>query len=100
MTRSYAFSKKDDNHDELTAIYLSLGCSCEDTSSVGAGFPDAIVGCAGITDMVEFKAEEGKLEPSQQTFYERWRGSEVWIIRSQADVIAHTNHMRKRARMR
>jgi hypothetical protein len=98
MTRSYAFSRKDANHDELAAVYLSLGCSCEDASALGSGFPDAVVGCAGVTDLVEFKTEDGKLEPAQETFVARWRGSYVWLVRSQADVIAHVNHMRKRAK--
>lgn len=96
--RSYAFSRKDGNHEALAAVYHSLGCSCVDTSAQGGGFPDAMVGCAGITDPVEFKTEEGKLEPAQIAFDERWRGSAIWIIRSQADVVAHVNHMRMRAR--
>lgn len=100
MTRSYAFSRKDANHNDLANVYVSLGCSCEDTSSMGGGFPDAIVGCAGITDFVEFKSEEGKLEPAQETFHAKWRGSAIWIVRSQADVVAHTVDMRRRARAR
>jgi len=100
MTRSYAFSRKDANHEALAAVYVSLGCSCIDTSAEGAGVPDAVIGCAGITDWVEFKSEDGKLEPAQETFHSCWRGSAIWIIRSQADVIAHTVDMRKRARRR
>lgn len=100
MTRSYAFSRKDANHDTLAAVYRSLGCSCVDLYAEGGGVPDAAIGCAGITDFVEFKAEDGKLNPAQETFHASWRGSAIWIIRSQADVIAHTVDMRKRARRR
>lgn len=98
MTRSYAFSRKDANHDELTQAYRELGSSCEDTSSLGAGFPDAVVGTAGITDLVEFKTEQGTLEPAQGTFMQKWRGSLVWVIRTRADVLFHVQSMRKRAR--
>lgn len=98
MTRSYAFSRKDSNHEELTKVYLSLGCSCEDTSALGNGFPDALVGCAGVTDLVEFKTEDGTLEPAQVTFHARNRGSQIWIVRNQADCVAHVNNMRTRAR--
>jgi hypothetical protein len=100
MTRSYAFSRKDANHDELAGVYVSMGCSCEDTSSLGVGFPDAIVGCAGVTDLVEFKSESGGLEPAQVTFHARWRGSKIWIVRSQAEVIAHVTDMRARVSKR
>lgn len=98
MTRSYAFSRKDTNHQELAAVYWSLGCSCVDISAMGGGVPDAFVGCAGITDLVEFKTALGALEPAQVTFGSRWRGSVIWVVRSQADVIAHVTHMRKRAK--
>jgi hypothetical protein len=96
--RSYAFSRKDGNHTTLADVYLELGCSVSDTSALGAGFPDAVVGCAGITDVVEFKMPEGSLEPSQKTFIDKWRGSKVWVIQDRDSVIAHVGHMRKRAR--
>lgn len=99
MTRSYAFSRKDANHDELAAMYHQMGCSCIDTSSQGNGVPDAVIGCAGITDWVEFKSETGELEPAQVTFERNWNGSPIWLIRKQTDVITHVQSMRKRARL-
>lgn len=98
MTRSYAFSRKDANHDALAAVYVELGCSCEDTSTLGEGFPDAVVGCAGVTDLVEFKSDGGAIKPAQVTFDARWRGSKVLIIRSRDEVIYHVQSMRHRAR--
>ena len=100
MTRSYAFSRKDANHDELAAVYVELGCSCEDSSALGAGFPDAVVGAAGVTDFVEFKSPGGQLEPAQETFMARWRGSPVWVIRKRDDVLQHVSSMRTRARFK
>ena len=98
MTRSYAFSRKDANHDELAAAYIEQGCSCIDTSAHGGGFPDAVVGCAGVTDLVEFKSEGGTLEPAQETFDARWRGSPVWLVRTREEVEYHVRSMRARAR--
>lgn len=98
MTRSYAFSRKDANHDTLAAVYLQYGCSCVDSSAMGGGFPDALVGCAGVTDLVEFKSEGGTVTPAQVTFDATWRGSPVWLIRSANDVDLHVQSMRKRAR--
>lgn len=98
MTRSYAFSRKDANHDALTGIYQQMGCSVVDISSQGGGIPDAVVGAAGVTDFVEFKTPDGEVEPAQETFYKTWRGSPVWIIRTQNDVELHVSSMRKRAR--
>jgi hypothetical protein len=95
---SYAFSRKDGNHNALAARYLELGCSCKDTSAIGGGFPDAIVGAAGITDFVEFKTAEGILEPAQVTFHRDWRGSKIWIVRTADEVLEHVMHMRRRAR--
>ena len=100
MTRSYAFSRKDANHDALAAVYRELGCSCEDTSALGGGFPDAVVGAAGVTDLVEFKVEGGRVEPAQETFMARWRGSPVWVIRKRDDVIQHVQSLRTRARFK
>lgn len=98
MTRSYAFSRKDANHDALAAVYIELGCSCADTSALGGGFPDAVVGAAGVTDLVEFKTQGGTIEPAQVTFDAKWRGSPCWVIRTRDDVVFHVQNMRARAR--
>lgn len=100
MTRSHAFSRKDGNHNALCDVYVELGCSVADTSALGAGFPDAVIGAAGITDLVEFKTATGQLELSQETFIAKWRGSRVWVIADRDSVITHVADMRKRARKR
>lgn len=99
MTVSRAFSRKDANHDELAAVYVELGCTCWDTSALGGGFPDAVVGAAGITDLVEFKTIGGDLEPSQRTFIAKWRGSSLYVIRTRDEVVFHVQNMRARARL-
>lgn len=91
-----AFSRMDDNHTHLTEMYEALHCSVVDTHELGFGFPDAVVGCGGLTALVEFKSTDGTLTPAQTRFVREWRGSKVQIIRSTDDVIAHVTQMRAR----
>jgi hypothetical protein len=97
-TRAMKHGRRDGNHQTIVALYRALGCSWADTADLGLGLPDGFVGCAGITDPVECKSENGKLEPMQETFMATWRGSRPWIVRGDADVIEHVSDMRRRAR--
>jgi len=92
------YGKPDSNHHDVIGWYEDLGCKVCDTKDVGLGFPDLVVGAAGITDVVEVKSDEGKLRPSQELFVAAWRGSAVRIVRTREDVIEHVMHMRSRAR--
>lgn len=92
------YGKADANHADVKGWYRELGCTVADTKDAGLGVPDLFCGCAGITDPVEVKTEDGKLLPSQQTFILAWRGSTTRIVRTQDDVIAHVHDMRRRAR--
>jgi hypothetical protein len=68
------------------------------THTLGHGFPDAVVALGGVVDLVEIKTPTGALTEKQATFIKHWRGwSEVWIIRTAADVLAHVADMRRRA---
>lgn len=82
----------------MVKCYRDLGCYVADTANLGLGLPDLFVGCAGVTDPVEVKSDNGTLTPLQQVFVRDWRGSNVRVVSSQADVIAHVAEMRKRAR--
>jgi len=92
------YGKPDANHGEVKGWYVELGCSVADTKDAGLGVPDLFVGCAGVTDPVEVKTEDGGLEKSQETFIATWRGSRVWVSRTHDDVVAHVHDMRRRAR--
>lgn len=91
------YGRRDANHKDLIADYRALGCSVADTADLGKGVPDCFVGCAGVTDPVEFKADRGKLRDAQREFSADWRGSKIWVIKKRDDVIAHVNDMRNRA---
>jgi hypothetical protein len=92
------YGKPDANHGDVKGWYEQLGCAVADTKDAGLGVPDLFIGCAGITDPVEVKTEDGKLLPSQQTFIAAWRGSAARIVRTFDDVCDHVKDMRRRAR--
>lgn len=96
MRNAARLGERDANHSELSAVYEQCYCSVKDTSMVGGGFPDAVIGCAGRTELVEFKTADGTLTPPQQTFTRDWRGSSVRIVRTREDVIEHVQCIRER----
>lgn len=83
-------ARTDANHADIVATFRSLFCSVSDTSAVGSGFPDLVVGCAGRNHLVEVKdgdksPSRRRLTPDQQEFHRSWVGS-VNIVESVADV--------------
>jgi hypothetical protein len=92
------YGKTDANHSQVKEWYRSLGCSVADTKDAAMGVPDLFVGAVGLTDPVEVKVEGGSLTPQQETFIAGWRGSKVWIVTTQEDVIKHVTDMRRRLR--
>lgn len=62
MTR-YA-ARVDANHRELVMLLRELGAYVIDTSHVGSGFPDCVVGWRGKWTLVEFK--DGAKSPSRR----------------------------------
>lgn len=99
MRNPAAQGRPDANHADVRIWYEQLFCSFVDTHEVGGGFGDAVIGCAGLTDIIEIKTEDGKVLPSQETFHKTWRGSKILVIRDQQDVIEHVQYMRaKQAR--
>jgi hypothetical protein len=96
MRNPAAQGRCDANQAELTAVYESLFCSVVDTHILGGGMGDALIGCAGVTDIVEFKLPDGTYTPAQLTFRKSWRGSKILTIRTREDVIAHVTKIRSR----
>lgn len=79
--------RTDANHAAVIHTLEALYCSVVDTSALGGGFPDLVVGLAGTTVLVEVKAENGTLQPNQQRFHDDWRGRKPVIVRTQQDCI-------------
>jgi Holliday junction resolvase len=79
-----AYAKKvDANHSIIVKTLRQLGCSVFDTSKVGRGFPDLVVGKNNKTVLVEVKADEkAKWTVGQKLFMLNWNGSAVARIDS------------------
>ena len=89
------YGRTDTNHTEVIGWFLELGCTVQDTSQVGLGFPDIVVGLVGRTVLVEIKTEDGDLLPSQKTFNAKWRGEQPVLVRTQQDCIDLVTRIRR-----
>ena len=92
--------RKDGNHNEIVGALITLGCSVRDTSAVGNGFPDAVVGFMGMNFLVEIKnpkTQYGKtgLSKLQQEFADEWRGGPVVILWTQDQAAAWVKERRR-----
>lgn len=68
----------DTNHALVVKTLRDLGCSVFDTSAVGRGFPDIVVGKNQKTVLVEIKKDsKAKFTQAQQVFMLNWQGSTV-----------------------
>ena len=81
-------AKTDANQSEIVAALRSIGASVHDTSSVGRGFPDLVVGFRGRNWIIECKdgakvPSARKLTPEQVEFKAGWRGH--WAVAISAD---------------
>lgn len=85
-TRKYG-AKKDANHNEIVSAFEELGASVIDTSAMGGGFPDLIIGCCGVTVLVEIKnlktsyGRQG-LNKNQAKWKEQWTGGAYAVVSS------------------
>lgn len=89
--RKYA-ARTDANHKQIVKAFRDMGFSVVDTSRVGNGFPDLIVGIHGRNGLVEVKDGEKspsnrKLTDDQERFFDQWRGQSS-IIESVDEAIA------------
>jgi hypothetical protein len=69
--------RKDQNHNALVGTLERIGCSVFDTSQVGGGFPDLVVGRNGRTMLIELKKElwtPKDVRASQYFFANGWKG--------------------------
>jgi len=87
-------ARTDENHAEVAKAFAALGYSVQDTSKVGGGFPDLVVGRYGVTWLVEIKADGGKLRPGQIKFFNDWRGTPPILIRNIADVLEFSDRQK------
>ena len=74
--------RKDANHNAIEDHLERLGWSVFDTSGLGYGFPDLLVGKPGFCAVVEIKdgskpPSDRKLTPAEEQFKRNWTGPYV-----------------------
>lgn len=93
-------ANRDRNHRELQTAFEQLGCSVVDMAGAGIpGWPDAVIGVAGRTHLVEFKNPETRygragLNGNQTAFSQEWRGGKLFVVSSVDEVAALVRNLR------
>ena len=87
MAKTKYGAKKDANHADVVSALKGAGASVIDTSHIGCGFPDLIVGYAGGTMLMEIKNPKtsyGKrgLNKNQQIWKDGWIGGPYSVVDS------------------
>ena len=84
--KKLSFKKKvDSNQTKLVKHARKLGASVQHLHAVGGGVPDVIIGYQGKNYLCEVKAEQGKLNALQVTWFENWKG-QACVIRTEKDI--------------
>lgn len=78
-------AKVDANQAEIVQALRKVGCSVLDTSAVGGGFPDLVVGCGGKTMLMEIKdgakpPSARRLTSAQLELHAAWRGGPIAVV--------------------
>lgn len=80
-------ARVDLNHHDIVLALRQVGCHVRDTSGVGDGFPDLVVGFRGVNYLLEVKTARGQLRGNpQRTFHLTWKG-QVTIVRSVTEAL-------------
>ncbi len=81
--------RTDNNQAEIIRVLKAVGATVTDTSMVGGGFPDLVVGIFGKDYKIEIKNPDarGKLRTSQMIFQEFWKGDRVHVVQSPEEAL-------------
>lgn len=86
-------ARVDNNHAKIVNRLKRVpGLSVTDTSRLGSGFPDIVVGFGGKNYLLEIKQpkKRDKLTPDEAKFQEAWRG-QYDVVTSADEVIEIIN---------
>ena len=86
----------DDNAHTIVCVLRALGCSVE-TIQGDPGCPDILVGCFGVTELVEIKPVAkvtARREQRQEAWHSRWQGSAPVVVRTIQDCEALVARLR------
>lgn len=85
-------ARTDANQIAIIKALRAIGASVADTSGVGGGFPDLVVGHRGCLWLMECKdgkkpPSARKLTPAQEKFVDAWKDCAVVVVKSEAEAI-------------
>lgn len=77
-------ARTDNNQVAIVSILRAVGATVEITSDVGRGFPDLVVGYAGVNHLLEVKnpdvnASHRRLSADEARWHSEWRGRAVVV---------------------
>jgi len=85
--RSKLAHRQDANQAEIVQALRSVGATVFDTSAVGRGFPDIVVGFKGHNFFMEIKSgDKAKLTDAESDFIAYWWGT-VNIVRTPNEAL-------------
>ena len=88
------FGKVDSNHGEIAEAFGKLGCSFLSLAPLGDGAPDAVIGYAGLSVLVEIKSGRGTLNEKQKGFWSTWKGG-IKLVRDLDGVLETVAMLKK-----
>lgn len=85
-------ARKDTNQSEIENALKKIGATYMDTSSVGRGFPDLVVGFRGRNYLIEVKDGEKcpsqrRLTKAQLKFHSYWQ-SDIFVIKDISELLS------------
>lgn len=85
-------AKVDGNHSAMVKRLREYGMSVADTSRLGDGFPDIVVGWRGVNGMFEIKdpsrkPSERRLTDDEDKFHTAWKG-QIAKVETAEEVLA------------
>ncbi len=86
--RTRRYGNPDRNQQTIVDYVRGLVASVENTTGVGKGFPDLVIGFRRLTVLAEIKRQGRKadLRESQEDFNARWQGGPILLADSGDDL--------------
>lgn len=85
----------DANHARIVKAFRQMGCSVHDTSRLGGGFPDLVIGKHGLNVLVEIKdgskpPSARKLTDDEAQFHAAWKGRVATVLDVDDATLVHS----------
>jgi len=94
-------ARTDGNQSDLIKELRKIGADVADTSRLGGGFPDLVVGYRGTNYLIEVKdpkqkPSDRKLTPKEKDFFDRWGSGPCFVVETLDGFLELAKHHEKR----